>query len=50
MSDFGAKLGSDDIIEQGRLANRHLPELKIFDNYGHRLDEVEFHPAYHHMM
>ncbi|MBL4612417.1 MAG: acyl-CoA dehydrogenase family protein [Emcibacter sp.] len=50
MSDFGAKLGSDDIIEQGRLANRHLPELKIFDNYGHRLDEVEFHPAYHRMM
>lgn len=50
MTEFGALLGSDDIIEQGQLANRHLPELKTFDPSGNRLDEVEFHPAYHHMM
>lgn len=50
MTEFGALLGSDDIIEQGRLANIHLPELKLFDTYGRRLDEVEFHPSYHRMM
>lgn len=50
MADFGALLGSDEIIEQGRLANSHLPELKTFDPSGNRLDEVEFHPSYHRMM
>ncbi|PCI47185.1 MAG: DNA alkylation response protein [Alphaproteobacteria bacterium] len=50
MIEFGALLGSDDIIEQGRLANIHLPELKTFDSSGNRLDEVEFHPSYHRMM
>ncbi len=50
MTEFGALLGSDDIIEQGRLANIHLPELKSFDEYGNRLDEVTFHPSYHRMM
>ena len=50
MIDFGARLGCDDILEQGRLANKHLPELTTFDPYGNRLDEVEFHPSYHRMM
>jgi len=50
MIKFGDLLGSDEIIEQGRLANTHLPELKTFDKAGNRLDEVEFHPAYHRMM
>ncbi|MBL4801913.1 MAG: acyl-CoA dehydrogenase family protein [Emcibacter sp.] len=50
MRKFGALLGCDDTIEQGHLANKYLPELKTFDRYGHRLDEVEFHPAYHRMM
>lgn len=50
MTDFGACMGDDHIMEQGRLANVHLPELKTFDSSGNRLDEVEFHPAYHHMM
>lgn len=47
---FGALLGSDEIIEQGRLANEHPPELRSFDRFGNRLDEVDFHPAYHRMM
>ncbi len=28
----------------------NLPKLKSFDRFGHRLDEVEFHPAYHNLM
>ncbi|MDH3232507.1 MAG: isovaleryl-CoA dehydrogenase [Alphaproteobacteria bacterium] len=47
---FGERLGAEDTFELGRLANEYPPELKLFDRYGHRIDEVEFHPAYHHLM
>jgi putative acyl-CoA dehydrogenase len=47
---FGARLGTEEAFELGRLANAHPPELKLFDRYGHRIDEVEFHPAYHELM
>jgi putative acyl-CoA dehydrogenase len=47
---FGRELGRDDVLELGRQANRFSPELKLFDRYGQRIDEVEFHPAYHALM
>ncbi|MEK9969466.1 MAG: acyl-CoA dehydrogenase family protein [Ferrovibrio sp.] len=47
---YGSRLGSAETIEQGRLAHRHPPQLKLFDRFGHRLDEVEFHPAWHSIM
>lgn len=47
---FGGELGQADTIRQGELANRFKPELRAFDRFGQRIDEVEFHPAYHHMM
>lgn len=31
-------------------ANRYAPELRTHDRYGHRIDEVEYHPAYHELM
>ena len=31
-------------------ANRHEPELRTHDRYGHRIDEVWFHPSYHALM
>jgi putative acyl-CoA dehydrogenase len=37
-------------IEWGRLANENKPVLRTFDRYGHRIDEVEFHPAWHQLM
>ena len=37
-------------MELGELANRNPPTLRAFDRYPHRLDEVEFHPAYHELM
>jgi putative acyl-CoA dehydrogenase len=43
----GAELGSAEWIERGTLANRNPPTLKLFDRYGRRRDEVEFHPAWH---
>jgi putative acyl-CoA dehydrogenase len=36
--------------EWGRLANEHPPVLKTHDRFGHRVDEVEFHPAWHQLM
>jgi hypothetical protein len=32
------------------LANEHPPRLRTHDRYGHRIDEVEFHPAWHELM
>ena len=43
----GAEFGSAAMIEHARLANRHGPVLHTHDRYGHRIDEVEFHPSYH---
>jgi putative acyl-CoA dehydrogenase len=48
--NFGRALGRDEVLELGRQANRFPPELKLFDRYGQRIDEVEFHPAYHALM
>ena len=47
---LGALLGSEHVIRLGRDANRFDPELRTFDRFGHRIDEVEFHPAYHELM
>lgn len=49
-SAFGAKMGSAEFIEYGRLANTMLPVLQTHDRFGHRRDEVEFHPAWHECM
>jgi putative acyl-CoA dehydrogenase len=47
---FGAACGSAAAFERGRLANENPPKLKAYDTKGHRLDIVEFHPAYHECM
>ncbi len=38
------------MMELGDQANRNKPVLRSFDRYGRRIDEVEFHPAYHQLM
>jgi putative acyl-CoA dehydrogenase len=50
LTAFGAACGSAEAFERGRLANENTPRLKPFDAKGHRLDVVEFHPAYHDCM
>jgi len=50
LTSFGARAGSAEVAEWARQANRNVPQLKSFDRYGQRLDEVEFHPAYHALM
>jgi putative acyl-CoA dehydrogenase len=50
LTTFGQQCGSAAAFERGRLANENPPRLKPFDSKGHRLDIVEFHPAYHECM
>jgi len=47
---YGSRLGDAETIENGRLAHKYPPQLKLFDRFGHRRDEVEFHPAWHSIM
>ncbi|MGV9251868.1 acyl-CoA dehydrogenase family protein [Streptomyces sp. NPDC003697] len=46
----GLLAGSAQAQEWGELANRHEPELRTHDRYGNRVDEVDFHPSWHHLM
>ncbi|GAA1817749.1 isovaleryl-CoA dehydrogenase [Planosporangium flavigriseum] len=48
--ELGRLGGSEQAIEWGRLANEHPPALRTHDRYGHRIDEVEFHPHWHDLM
>jgi putative acyl-CoA dehydrogenase len=50
LAAYGAHLGSAEMREAGRAANRVSPRLVTFDRSGRRLDEVQFHPAYHQLM
>ena len=49
-AEFGRVCGSAEVLELGDEANRYPPELKTHDRYGNRVDEVEFHPAWHRLM
>jgi putative acyl-CoA dehydrogenase len=44
------RLAGGELMELGRLANENRPRFRPFDRYGRRVDEVEFHPAYHRLM
>ncbi|PQO23603.1 DNA alkylation response protein [Rhodobacteraceae bacterium WD3A24] len=50
LAALGAVLGRAGTRALGRAANRHPPELDVFDRAGRRRDEVAFHPAYHRLM
>ena len=44
------ELLSGDPQEWGRLANESPPRLRTHDRFGNRIDEVEFHPAWHSLL
>jgi putative acyl-CoA dehydrogenase len=46
----GTYAGSEHAQTLGRLANENGPTLKTHDRYGHRVDEAEFHPAWHELL
>lgn len=47
---YGELTGRADIIQLGFQANANKPEFHSHDRFGHRIDEVSFHPAYHQLM
>jgi putative acyl-CoA dehydrogenase len=49
-SALGRFVGGEPQQLWGRLANENRPVLRTFDRYGHRIDEVEFHPAWHQLL
>ncbi|WP_107481489.1 acyl-CoA dehydrogenase family protein [Streptomyces malaysiense] len=47
---LGARAGSATAQEWGEQANLNEPVLRTHDRYGNRVDEVDFHPSWHHLM
>lgn len=47
---LGTDAGRAETIALGFDANAHPPTLRAFDRFGYRIDEVDFHPAYHRLM
>ncbi|MGW0712064.1 acyl-CoA dehydrogenase family protein [Streptomyces sp. NPDC002643] len=47
---LGRRAGGAEAQEWAEQANRYEPELRTHDRYGHRIDEVDFHPSWHRLM
>ncbi|MGW3381556.1 acyl-CoA dehydrogenase family protein [Streptomyces albogriseolus] len=50
LSALGHTCGSAQVQEWGVQANENPPRLRTHDRYGHRIDEVDFHPAWHRLL
>ncbi|KUN31472.1 MULTISPECIES: acyl-CoA dehydrogenase family protein [Streptomyces] len=50
LSALGRAAGSAQLQEWAVQANEHPPRLRSHDRYGHRIDEVDFHPAWHRLL
>src|SRR5271157_183243 len=49
-AQLGQLVGGEPQQLWGRLANENKPVLRTHDRYGNRIDEVDFHPAWHKLM
>ncbi|GAB2523043.1 acyl-CoA dehydrogenase family protein [Microbulbifer agarilyticus] len=47
---YGEICGRPEWIEHGFQANTHRPEFESHDRVGNRIDQVNYHPAYHQLM
>jgi putative acyl-CoA dehydrogenase len=50
LSALGRRAGTEEAQRWGVEANTNPPELRTHDRYGHRVDEVDFHPSWHALM
>lgn len=50
LMEVGEYCGSSKTLRHADLAEKNVPVLKQFDSYGNRIDVIEFHPSYHHLM
>ncbi len=50
LTAIGAEVGTASYQHDADLANTYTPVHRSHDRWGNRVDEVEFHPAYHRIM
>ncbi|QJT04852.1 DNA alkylation response protein [Streptomyces asoensis] len=50
LSALGRAAGSEQLHEWAVQANEYPPKLRTHDRFGHRIDEVDFHPAWHRLL
>ncbi|MFI1004234.1 acyl-CoA dehydrogenase family protein [Streptomyces galbus] len=50
LSALGRAAGSAQLHEWAEQADQNPPRLRTHDRYGHRVDEVDFHPAWHRLL
>jgi putative acyl-CoA dehydrogenase len=50
LHELGRLAGSAEVQLWGQQAEANRPTLRAYDRYGNRIDQVDFHPAYHQLM
>ncbi|MFG2945861.1 acyl-CoA dehydrogenase family protein [Streptomyces adustus] len=50
LASLGRSAGSAQVQEWGVQADTNPPRLRTHDRYGNRIDEVDFHPAWHRLL
>ncbi|HEV7657391.1 MAG TPA: acyl-CoA dehydrogenase family protein [Mycobacteriales bacterium] len=50
LRELGRLAGTPEAQRWGTEANASPPVLRTHDRYGHRVDEVDFHPSYHRLL
>jgi putative acyl-CoA dehydrogenase len=50
LDEIGAHVGTAAFQRDAEIVNTQTPVLHTHDRWGHRIDHVEFHPAYHGIM
>ncbi|ROS75282.1 acyl-CoA dehydrogenase family protein [Cellulomonas sp. PhB143] len=50
LTQVGRLVGSAGFQADAEAANVHEPVLRTHDRWGHRVDEIDYHPAYHRVL
>ncbi len=48
--ELGELAGSEEAIRWGFEANEQPPQLRVYDRFGNRINEIAYHPSYHRLM
>jgi putative acyl-CoA dehydrogenase len=50
LHELGRRAGSAEALRWGVEANEYPPRLRTHDRFGHRIDDVDFHPSWHRLL
>jgi putative acyl-CoA dehydrogenase len=50
LKKFGVKTGEASLMHAAETAEKNRPVLRQFDNYGRRIDIIDYHDSYHKIM